>query len=217
MRSSHSSASRLISVTHPSWGGGAVAYQVSCRRGAERTGGLPTKTAVAEAHPALAIGAAVRDGGLHRQRVEELVREKHAAELRRHLAGADLHRHVAPFRKGLGHFAASGAQLHHGEIRRLAHGAPQLAHARRHQNSKDRLDLFRREEIARAAERVMRPAVIAALRVIERYFHEAAEGDRPLARNLRREQFTGRSHVPGGVLGAPWSRLCGVRTNISTR
>jgi len=54
----------------------------------------------------------------------------------------------------LGHLPASGAQLDHGEVARLAHLAVQLADPRGHQNSKDGLHLLRRVEISVLAERV---------------------------------------------------------------
>ncbi len=77
------------------------------------------------------------------------------------LAAIEIHRNVSPLGECSRHLAAARAQLHHREVRRLAHRAVELPDARGHQDAEDRLDLLGGEEVAVLAERIARAAVVA--------------------------------------------------------
>src|SRR4051812_47503963 len=86
----------------------------------------PLETPARERYALLPEFAALVLYHLHRQRVEELIGENHAAESRGQRAPFDLDRHVAPGGERIGHLAPARAELDHGEVVRIAHRAREL-------------------------------------------------------------------------------------------
>ncbi len=115
-------------------------------------------------------------GGIHRQGVEEFVRENDAPNLLRHLA-RHLYRQIPPAGECLRHLAAAGTELDYSEILQRSHLAPHIANRGRDQDAEDRLQLLGRVEIAALAERIARRPVVAVFGMIERRLHVFTERD----------------------------------------
>src|SRR6516162_1400959 len=125
------------------------------------------EAALGEGNEFLAELVFSEDCNIDRERIEEFVGEDNTAEAfaecvrngQLALRFIDVDWDVGPFGKVRGHFAAAGAELDYGEIRRLAQGAVELADARGDEDAEDGLQLFGSEEVALRAEGVAGVAV----------------------------------------------------------